>query len=52
MNVSASLLVRVGKAAEALAVILGAFLVCAPLFSQGSYGRILGIVMDRSGGTV
>jgi hypothetical protein len=52
MNVSASLLVRIGKAAEALTVTLGALLVCAPLFAQGSYGRIFGSITDQSGGTV
>ncbi|HWZ55149.1 MAG TPA: carboxypeptidase regulatory-like domain-containing protein [Verrucomicrobiae bacterium] len=31
---------------------MGVLLLCAPLFSQGSSGRILGVVTDQSGGVV
>ena len=31
---------------------IGVLLLCAPLFSQGSFGRILGAVTDQSGGVV
>ncbi|HYT08440.1 MAG TPA: carboxypeptidase-like regulatory domain-containing protein, partial [Rugosimonospora sp.] len=31
---------------------LGVLLICLPLFSQGSYGRILGSVTDQSGGVI
>jgi hypothetical protein len=32
--------------------VLGALLFCYPLFSQGVFGRILGVVTDQSGGVV
>src|SRR6267154_4101586 len=32
--------------------LLGVLLLCLPLFSQGSFGRILGTVTDQSGGVV
>src|ERR1700694_768881 len=32
--------------------VLGVLLLCLPLFSQGSFGRILGTVIDQSGGVV
>src|SRR5258706_4438314 len=32
--------------------VLGVLLLCLPLFSQGSFGRILGTVTDQSGGVV
>ena len=35
-----------------LAAVLGVFLLCLPAFSQGNYGRILGTVMDQTGGVV
>jgi hypothetical protein len=31
---------------------VGVLLLCLPLFSQGSSGRILGTVTDQSGGVV
>jgi hypothetical protein len=37
---------------QVLAIALGALLAVAPLFSQGSAGRILGSVTDQSGGVV
>jgi hypothetical protein len=40
---------------KALQLLVGAFgvlLLCAPLFSQGNFGRILGDVTDQSGGVV
>src|SRR6266436_10055461 len=35
-----------------LAVALSVPLFCSPLFSQGSNGRILGVITDQSGGVV
>jgi len=35
-----------------LGATLGALLICLPLFSQGSYGRILGAVTDQTGGVI
>src|SRR5579863_1857857 len=35
-----------------LTVAFAALLLCVPAFSQGSFGRILGIVTDQSGGVV
>jgi hypothetical protein len=32
--------------------VLGVLLLCLPLFSQGSFGRILGTVTDQSGGVI
>jgi Carboxypeptidase regulatory-like domain/TonB dependent receptor len=43
---------RVRNAAELLGVTLGVILICFPLFSQTSSGRILGIVADQSGGVI
>src|ERR1700694_5583651 len=40
------------KAMQFLGGVLGVLLLCVPLFSQGSSGRILGTVVDQSGGTV
>jgi hypothetical protein len=40
------------KAAVSLGAALGVLLICLPLFSQGSYGRILGTVTDQSGGVI
>src|SRR6266702_2505410 len=40
------------KAAVSLGAALGVLLICLPLFSQGSYGRILGSVTDQSGGVI
>ena|SRR2546427_9828444 len=40
------------KAAVVLGAALSVFLICLPLFSQGSYGRILGSVTDQSGGVI
>jgi len=34
------------------AATLGLLLICVPLFSQGSFGRILGTVTDQTGGVV
>jgi Carboxypeptidase regulatory-like domain/TonB dependent receptor len=44
--------VRFRKALQLLAGALGVLLLCLPLFSQGSYGRILGAVTDQSGGVI
>jgi hypothetical protein len=44
--------VRFGKALQLLVGTLGVMLLCLPLFSQGNFGRILGIVTDQSGGVV
>jgi hypothetical protein len=35
-----------------LSGVMGVLLLCLPLFSQGNTGRILGTVVDQSGGTV
>src|ERR1700719_2770584 len=40
------------RAAVLLGATLGALLICLPLFSQGSYGRILGAVTDQTGGVI
>ena len=40
------------KTAVVLGAALGVLLLCLPLFSQGSYGRILGTVTDQSGGVI
>ena len=44
--------VRFRKALQLLAGTLGGLLLCLPLFSQGSYGRILGAITDQSGGVI
>src|SRR5216684_6647476 len=44
--------VRFRKAIQLLGGIMGMLLLSLPLFSQGSNGRILGTVVDQSGGTV
>src|SRR5579872_1173495 len=40
------------KALQLLGGLMGILLLCLPLFSQGSFGRILGTVTDQSGGVV
>jgi hypothetical protein len=40
------------KALQLLGGVMGVLLLCLPLFSQGSSGRILGTVTDQSGGVV
>jgi hypothetical protein len=40
------------KTVVLLGGVLGVLLLCLPLFSQGSFGRILGTVTDQSGGVV
>src|SRR5207302_4935187 len=40
------------NAMRAVVVMMGMLLVCAPLFPQGSEGRIVGTVTDPSGGSV
>src|SRR5260370_39860214 len=44
--------VRFGRALQLLGGVRGMLLLCLPLFSQGSSGRILGTVTDQSGGVV
>src|ERR1700730_16061769 len=44
--------VRVRKALQIPGSVMGMLLLCLPLFSQGSFGRILGTVTDQSGGVV
>jgi hypothetical protein len=44
--------VRLRKALQLLAGTMGVLLLCLPLFSQGSSGRILGTVTDQSGGVI
>ncbi len=40
------------RAMQALCLCLGLFLICVPLFSQGSQGRITGTITDQTGGVV
>jgi hypothetical protein len=40
------------KVLQAVCSLMGILLLCLPAFSQGSTGRILGTVVDQSGGTV
>jgi carboxypeptidase family protein/TonB-dependent receptor-like protein len=40
------------KALQVLGGVMGVLLLCLPLFSQGSSGRIMGTVTDQSGGVV
>src|ERR1019366_2866632 len=40
------------KAAQLLPCTMGLLLLCLPLFSQSNSGRILGTVIDQSGGVV
>src|SRR6202165_5566524 len=44
--------VRFRKAVQLLIGTMGVLLLCLPLFSQGSSGRILGAVTDQSGGVI
>jgi Carboxypeptidase regulatory-like domain len=44
--------VRFRKAMQVVGGAIGVLLLCLPLFSQGSFGRILGTVSDQSGGVV
>src|SRR5258706_9684486 len=43
---------RFRKAMQLLGGMMGVLLLCLPLFSQGSSGRILGTVTDQTGGVV
>src|ERR1700680_4156788 len=40
------------KAIQILGGVMGMLLLCLPAFSQGSFGRILGTVIDQSGGVI
>src|SRR5260221_2748245 len=44
--------VRFRKALQLLGGVMGVLLLCLPLFSQGSSGRILGTVTDQTGGVI
>src|SRR5467141_4895291 len=44
--------VELRKALQLLGGTMGILLLCLPLFSQGSSGRILGTVTDQSGGVI
>jgi hypothetical protein len=44
--------VRFRKAVQLLGGVMAVLLLCLPLFSQGSFGRIMGTVTDQSGGVV
>src|ERR1700680_4276426 len=44
--------IRFRKAVQLLIGTVGMLLLCLPLFSQGSSGRILGAVIDQSGGVI
>lgn len=43
---------RVTRSTCVLVAMIGTLLLSAPLFSQGNYGRILGVVTDQSGGVI
>src|SRR6195256_1407129 len=43
---------KAARAMQALCLCMGVFLVCVPLVSQGSQGRILGTITDQTGGVV
>src|ERR1700694_3678262 len=47
-----SLGVRFRKSVQLLVGTMGVLLLCLPLFSQGSFGRILGSITDQSGGVI
>src|ERR1700676_4603711 len=47
-----SLGVSFRKTMQLLGGVMGMLLLCLPVFSQGSFGRILGTVTDQSGGVV
>jgi hypothetical protein len=47
-----SIYIWIRRAAVVSAATLGVLLICVPLFSQGSNGRILGTVTDQTGGVV
>ena len=47
-----SWVVRFRNAMQLLGGTMAVLLLCLPLFSQGSFGRILGTVTDQSGGVV
>src|SRR6195256_6138626 len=49
---SKSLRAKAARAMQALYLCIGVFLVCVPLVSQGSQGRILGTITDQTGGVV
>src|SRR5260221_9324517 len=44
--------VRFRKGLQLLGGVMGVLLLCLPLFSQGTFGRILGTVTDQSGGVI
>src|ERR1700692_1907115 len=43
---------RTKSAVQLLGGVFAVLLLCLPLFSQGSFGRILGTVTDQSGGVI
>jgi Carboxypeptidase regulatory-like domain len=43
---------RLLRGLQALGGLLGVLLLCPPMFSQGSFGRILGTVVDTTGGVI
>jgi len=44
--------IRFRKAVQLLVGAAGMLLLCLPVFSQGNFGRILGVVTDQSGGVI
>jgi Carboxypeptidase regulatory-like domain len=52
MKTSADVTLGLRKASRLLSLIFASLLLCVPLFSQGTAGRILGTVTDQSGGVV
>jgi hypothetical protein len=52
MKIDSGMTIRLRRASQLLSFIFGTLLLCAPLFSQGTAGRILGTVIDQSGGAI
>jgi hypothetical protein len=52
MKNSAGVTIGLRKAIRLLSLIFGSLLLCVPLFSQGSAGRIVGTITDSNGGAI
>ncbi|MBZ5659641.1 MAG: TonB-dependent receptor [Acidobacteriia bacterium] len=52
MKTRAGITIGLRKASRLLSLIFGSMLLCVSLFSQGNAGRILGNIMDQSGGAI
>ena len=51
-SIDRSVRARARRAACVLCGFWGVLLICAPLYSQGNAGRILGTITDQSGGAI